>query len=76
MVIVMKQNATDSQIERVIEKLVAQGFDVHRSTGVERTILGTMSWWTALRRSTASLSLISWLHEPFALREPSSRSRM
>ena len=42
MVIVMKQNATDSQIERVIEKLVAQGFDVHRSTGVERTILGAV----------------------------------
>ena len=35
MVIVMKQHATDSQIERVIEKLVSQGFDVHRSTGVE-----------------------------------------
>ena len=42
MVIVMKQNATDSQIERVSEKLVAQGFDVHRSKGVERTILGAV----------------------------------
>ncbi|MFB3060459.1 MAG: hypothetical protein ACE10C_03725, partial [Candidatus Binatia bacterium] len=27
MVIVMKQHATDSQIERVVEKLVSQGFD-------------------------------------------------
>ncbi|MCH8017920.1 MAG: 3-deoxy-7-phosphoheptulonate synthase, partial [Acidobacteria bacterium] len=42
MVIVMKQHATDSQIEGVVEKLVSQGFDVHRSTGVERTILGAV----------------------------------
>lgn len=42
MVIVMKQDATDSQIEGVVEKLVSQGFDVHRSTGVERTILGAV----------------------------------
>ncbi len=42
MVIVMKQLATEGQIEGVIKKLVSQGFDVHRSTGVERTILGAV----------------------------------
>jgi len=42
MVIVMKQHATEGQIEGVIEKLVSQGFDVHRSTGVEHTILGAV----------------------------------
>ena len=42
MVIVMNQHATEGQIEGVIKKLVSQGFDVHRSTGVERTILGAV----------------------------------
>lgn len=42
MVIVMHSNATENQIEAVIRKLVSQGFDVHRSTGVERTILGAV----------------------------------
>ena len=42
MVIVMKRDATEKQIEGVIEKLVARGFDVHRSTGVEHTILGAV----------------------------------
>jgi len=42
MVIVMKQHATDGQIEEVISRLVSQGFDVHRSVGVERTILGAV----------------------------------
>ena len=42
MVIVMQRDATEKQIEGVIEKLVSQGFDVHRSTGVEHTILGAV----------------------------------
>lgn len=42
MVIVMQKNATEEQIDRVIEKLTQMGFDVHRSTGVERTILGAV----------------------------------
>ncbi|MEE8348337.1 MAG: 3-deoxy-7-phosphoheptulonate synthase, partial [Acidobacteriota bacterium] len=42
MVIVMQRDATEKQIDGVIEKLESQGFDVHRSTGVERTILGAV----------------------------------
>ena len=42
MVIVMGQNASEKEVEVVIDKLVSQGFDVHRSTGVERTILGAV----------------------------------
>lgn len=42
MVIVMQSNATEKQIETVIKKLVSQGFDVHRSTGVERSVLGAV----------------------------------
>ena len=42
MVIVMQSNATRKQIETVIKKLVSQGFDVHRSTGAERSVLGAV----------------------------------
>lgn len=42
MVIVMERNAKEEEIEAVIEKLTSNGFDIHRSTGVERTILGAV----------------------------------
>ena len=42
MVIVMKQGATEKEIEGVIARLVDHGFDVHRSTGVRHTILGAV----------------------------------
>ncbi len=42
MVVVMQEGATEAQIQLVVEKLVAQGFDIHRSTGVSRTVLGVV----------------------------------
>src|SRR2546423_9408675 len=42
MVIVMEEAATDEQISAVIEKLVKLGFDIHRSTGVQYTVLGAV----------------------------------
>src|SRR2546425_8328057 len=42
MVIVMQRGASEDQISAVIEKLTEKGFDVHRSTGAERTILGAV----------------------------------
>jgi 3-deoxy-7-phosphoheptulonate synthase len=42
MVIVMSPGADSPAIEAVIERLVGRGFDVHRSTGAERTVLGVV----------------------------------
>ena len=42
MIIVMKPEATEKEIEQVIDRLISKGFDVHRSTGVERTIIGVV----------------------------------
>jgi len=36
----MQQGATEAQIEKIIARLVEDGFDVHRSTGVIHTVLG------------------------------------
>jgi 3-deoxy-7-phosphoheptulonate synthase len=42
MIVVMEKDADEMQIDQVIARLVERGFDVHRSTGVERTVLGAM----------------------------------
>jgi 3-deoxy-7-phosphoheptulonate synthase len=42
MVVVMKELATDDQIQRVIAQLTEMGFDVHRSTGALKTVLGAV----------------------------------
>ncbi len=42
MVVVMQEGATEAQIQTVVERLVSLGFDIHRSTGVSRTVLGVV----------------------------------
>jgi 3-deoxy-7-phosphoheptulonate synthase len=42
MVVVMQEGASEAQIQHVVEKLVELGFDIHRSTGVTRTVLGVV----------------------------------
>src|ERR1700738_5676713 len=40
MLVVMQEGAEESQIQKVIDRLVGMGFTVHRSTGVMHTVLG------------------------------------
>jgi 3-deoxy-7-phosphoheptulonate synthase len=40
MLVVMQEGATEAQVQRVIDSMVAMGFTVHRSTGVVHTVLG------------------------------------
>src|SRR4051794_34750248 len=40
MLVVMQENATDEQIQGVIDRMVALDFTVHRSTGILHTVLG------------------------------------
>ncbi len=42
MIIIMQSSADEKTIQAVIDKLVAMGFDIHRSTGMERTVLGAI----------------------------------
>jgi len=42
MVIVMSPAATEEQVQKIIETLVGVGYDVHRSTGVNHTVLGAV----------------------------------
>jgi 3-deoxy-7-phosphoheptulonate synthase len=42
MVVIMQERATDEQVSRVVAQLVDMGFDVHRSTGALRTVIGAV----------------------------------
>lgn len=42
MVVVMEKNASDREIELVQERLCGEGFQIHLSQGVERTIIGAV----------------------------------
>lgn len=42
MIVIMRREATEHQIEAVIDYFVSRDFDVHRSTGVQRTVLGVV----------------------------------
>ena len=42
MVVVMEERASEEQIQHVIAQLVEKGFDVHRSTGQLRSVLGAV----------------------------------
>ena len=67
MVVVMDERATDEQIEKVVSRLVEMGMDVHRSTGVTRTVLG------AVGRGHPDKGLIEMLegvHEVLRISEP------
>jgi 3-deoxy-7-phosphoheptulonate synthase len=40
MLVVMDAGVSDSEIERVVERMITLGFDVHRSSGMRYTVLG------------------------------------
>ena len=42
MIVVTEHGASDKQIEEIIRVLNEHGFDVHRSTGVQQTVLGAI----------------------------------
>ena len=42
MVVVMQSEASEEQIQTVIDRLVSLGFDIHRSTGASHTVLGAV----------------------------------
>ncbi|MPZ18589.1 MAG: 3-deoxy-7-phosphoheptulonate synthase [Luteitalea sp.] len=42
MVVVMQERASEDQVQKVIAQLVEMGYDVHRSTGALRTVIGAV----------------------------------
>ena len=67
MVVVMQERATGEQVERVIAQLVEMGFDVHRSTGALRTVIGAVGGKIADPRL---IELLDGVHEVLRITEP------
>jgi 3-deoxy-7-phosphoheptulonate synthase len=67
MVVVMEERATEAQIEKVVASLVESGMDVHRSTGVNRTVLGVVG---AHKVDPALIEVMDGVHEVLRITEP------
>jgi 3-deoxy-7-phosphoheptulonate synthase len=68
MVVVMRERATDAQVQGVIAKLMEMGFDVHRSTGALRTVLGAVGG--SRQFDTALLEVLDGVQEVHRITEP------
>src|SRR4029078_6500800 len=72
MVVVMKERASDAEVEAVIAQLVEQGMDVHRSTGASRVVLGVVGGGKVDPRL---IELMAGVHEAVRIRVYSSGAR-
>jgi 3-deoxy-7-phosphoheptulonate synthase len=68
MVVVMQERATDDQVQKVIAQLVEMGFDVHRSTGALRTVLGAVGG--NRQFDTRLLEVLDGVQEVLRITEP------
>src|SRR5919106_915348 len=68
MVVVMEERATDEQVQRVIAQLVEMGFDVHRSTGALRTVIGAVGGNRAF--DPRLIEVLEGVHEVLRITEP------
>ncbi len=64
----MSEKATSEQVESVVAHLVGLGFDVHRSTGAERVVLGVVG--DTERVDPASLEMLEGVREVLRITEP------
>ncbi len=67
MVVVMQERATEEQIAKVVARLVEAGMDVHRSTGVSRTVLGVVG---QKRPDSGLIEMMDGVHEVMRISEP------
>jgi len=63
----MQEGATDNQIEQVVKRLVEMGMDVHKSTGVSRTVLGAVGQG---RPDAALIEMMDGVHEVVRISSP------
>jgi len=67
MVVVMEERASEAQIEQVVARLVEMGMDVHRSTGVTRTVLGAVGQG---HPDAGLIEMLDGVHEVVRISEP------
>ncbi len=68
MVVVMEERATEDQVSKVIAQLVEMGYDVHRSTGALRTVLGAVGGNREV--DPRMIEVLDGVHEVLRITEP------
>tara|TARA_B100001123_G_scaffold435397_1_gene563801 strand:+ start:2028 stop:3047 length:1020 start_codon:yes stop_codon:yes gene_type:complete len=68
MVVVMEERASEDQIQHVISTLVEKEFDVHRSTGTLKTVLGAVGGNRGF--DTRLIEVMDGVHEVLRITEP------
>jgi 3-deoxy-7-phosphoheptulonate synthase len=68
MIIIMRPDASDEQINHVVEKLKQHGFGVHLSKGVERTVIGAIGDKSAIELET--IQMLPGVSEIVPIRKP------
>src|SRR5258705_3077232 len=71
MVVVMNERASEAQIDAVISRLIELGMDVHRSSGVTRTVLGVVG---AHKIEPELIGILDGVHEVLRITEPYKRA--
>ena len=71
MVVVMKERASEAQIDSVIARLIELGMDVHRSSGATRTVLGVVG---AGKVEKEMIEILDGVHEVLRISEPYKRA--
>ena len=71
MIVVMKERATEAQVDTVIARLMELGMDVHRSSGATRTVLGVVG---AGKVDSDMIGILDGVHEVLRISEPYKRA--
>ena len=67
MVVVMEERASEEQIQDVISQLLEMGYDIHRSTGALRTVIGAVG---GAKGDPRLLEVKPGVHEVLRISEP------
>ena len=68
MIVVFNENATHAQIQKVTEKLLDKGFDLHRSTGSSQVVFGVVG--DTLAVDTRDFEVLAGVSEVIRISEP------
>lgn len=68
MVVILEKHATPEQVENVIKHLEGFGFQVHKSTGAERTIIGAIGVKPSF--DTRNISILDGVEEVYRVTTP------
>lgn len=68
MIVVMQPYAGEDQVQHVIDRLIALGFDAHRSTGEEITVIGALG--VKKEFDTAQIEVLEGVREVIRVSQP------